>query len=92
MTAYYLRQHLNLKPNLNECVRACLPNHYSVESDKPMVPKPPPPPPSTDKSKRTKSERGDFMEKMSDTITNLTCSLQPCGDEETVVVMAQKTC
>ena len=84
MPAYYLRQHLNLKPGLNETIRAGLPEHSSIDSEKPI----PKPPPSSDKTKKAKSKRYDLVENLSDTINHLTYSLQNGGDEDKQ--MAQK--
>ena len=66
MTAYYLWQHLNLKPGLNEAFRAGIPEHCSIESDK-LVPKLVP---STDTSNIRPKKNKRYMENISDTIIN----------------------
>ena len=84
LVACYLRQHLKLKLGRNETVRASLPEHCLIESDKPVPCKPPPVPPSStsSSSKKPKSNNHNFMENISDTITNLTYLLQHGGEEE----------
>ena len=84
MPAYYLRQHLNLKPGLNETVRAGLPEHSSIDSEKPL----PIPPSSSDLPKKAKARRHDLIDNLSDTINHLTYSLKNGGDEDQQ--MAQK--
>ena len=70
------RQHLNLKPGLNETVGADLPAHCSFETDKPV------PPSTVSSNRKPKKKNKHFMENISDRISHLTYSLQCDHGEE----------
>ena len=75
MVAYYLRLFLNLKPGLNESVRAGLPDECMIESDQPL--------PATAPSKAShRKRRKSYMEDISESIANLSKSIADGGEEE----------
>ena len=83
LAAYHLRQYLNLKLRLNEAVHAGLPDHCSIESEKPL---PKSIPSSTDK-KQTESQR-DTNTTWRTYLMQSAASLINC----TVMEMGTKTC
>ena len=75
MVAYYLRLFLNLKPGLNQSVRAGLPDECMIESDLPL--------PATAPSKAShRKRRKSYMEDISESIANLSKSIADGGEEE----------